>query len=371
MLFNLLDSSPTWYFFSFDSTENIIRSVALWLTLALIAAFVVLALTLHDDARKKLLKISGFTAIIYAAIVSVTFLTLNFTDIAESGRFSLDLFLPLLILILSVALTALVLIYGKEKTPKLAASLISICALVAVIIVMVIRYGKGDSTDINGLTKDDVNSIALYLTAVAVTAAVIFAVFAFDKNKSEFDTRTITYAAVSIAMSFALSYVRIVKMPQGGSITIASLLPLMLYSYMFGIKKGLLAGMIYGLLQAIQDPYILHPAQFLLDYPLAFGCIGLGGIFGNLKKLENIPQLQFACGAAIAGILRFVMHFLSGVFAFSAYADGQNPYIYSLTYQAAYVLPDIAILIAVGIALFSSHRFVMYIRSVRDGLKHA
>ena len=66
-------------------------------------------------------------------------------------------------------------------------------------------------------------------------------------------------------MSFALSYVRIFRLPMGGSITFASMLPFMLYSYMYGTKKGVLAGLVYGVLQAVQDPWIIHPAQFALD----------------------------------------------------------------------------------------------------------
>ncbi|MBR2384770.1 MAG: energy-coupled thiamine transporter ThiT, partial [Clostridia bacterium] len=68
-----------------------------------------------------------------------------------------------------------------------------------------------------------------------------------------------------VALSFALSYIKLFEMPQGGSVTLFSMLPIMLFSYIYGMKKGLLVGVIYGLLQAVQDPYIIHPAQFLLD----------------------------------------------------------------------------------------------------------
>ena len=122
--------------------------------------------------------------------------------------------------------------------------------------------------DENGnILWDQVNTIGLYVGAVLLVGALIAAAFLLDRKKTHkgFSTRSITFAAVCIAMSFALSYLKIVEMPQGGSITIASLLPLMVYSYMFGTKKGVFAGMIYGLLQAFQDTYILHPAQFLLD----------------------------------------------------------------------------------------------------------
>ena len=95
---------------------------------------------------------------------------------------------------------------------------------------------------------------------------------------------------------------------------------------------------------------------------MAFSCIGLAGLFAGVKKLEKLPQVSFALGAIVAGLGRFVMHFLSGVFAFGAFAEGQNPYIYSLGYQAGYVLPDIAIAIAVGIFVFSSTAFVRQVR---------
>lgn len=105
-------------------------------------------------------------------------------------------------------------------------------------------------------------------------------------------------------------------MSQGGSVTAASLLPLMIYSYMFGVKKGIFAGFIYGVLQAIQDPWLIHPAQFLLDYPVAFACIGIAGLFAKTEKLAKLPQVQFGLGAIAASALRFLCHILSGVFAF-------------------------------------------------------
>ena len=88
-------------------------------------------------------------------------------------------------------------------------------------------------------------------------------------------------------------------------------------------------------------------AQFLLDYPIAFGAIGLAGMFANNKALRY-PQLRFALGAVVAGLGRFLMHFVSGIFAFGYFANIQPVWLYSLVYQAGYVLPDIAISIVVG-----------------------
>ena len=162
-------------------------------------------------------------------------------------------------------------------------------------------------------------------------------------------------------MSFALSYIKLWDMPAGGSVTLVSLLPVMLYSVMFGAKKGVAVGFTYGVLQAVQDPWLIHPAQFLLDYPVAFSAAGLAGVLKNAKLL---PQIKFTLGALVAGTMRFICHVLSGALAFEAYAEGQNPWIYSLGYNV-YVFVDIALVIAAGILLFSSKAFCKQVQKAQ------
>lgn len=355
--FSLLASSK-WYPVLFDSPLNATRATLFWLTIALVLAFVICAVILKNEKRTKFLKISIVTAIVYATAAGIILLGLTF---AEDGIQTI-LFVPVLLLILAIATSAVTLCFKRNKIVYAIAGGAVGATLVALLVCAGINFSNGNSSDLNGVSKDSVNQAGLYVGAVILTAAVIATAFIFDKNKNVFDTKSISYAAIYIAMSFALSYLRIVKMPQGGSITIASLLPLMLYSYMFGTKKGIFAGMIYGVLQAFQDPYILHPAQFVLDYPAAFACIGLAGIFANLKKLERLPQIQFLLGGIIAGAGRFIMHFISGVFAFGEYAGDQPAWLYSLGYQAGYVLPDIAIAIAVGVLLLCSPSVVRQVR---------
>ena len=153
-------------------------------------------------------------------------------------------------------------------------------------------------------------------------------------------------------------------MPQGGSVTAASLLPLMIYAYMFGPKKGIFAGFVYGLLQAVQDPWLIHPAQFLLDYPLAFAGAGAAGLFGSMKKLDKLPQVQFALGAVVASAIRFAAHVLSGVFAFSEYSTLDNVWAYSLGYNS-FVFIDIAIVIVAGVLVLSSRSVAAQARKFR------
>jgi thiamine transporter len=131
----------------------------------------------------------------------------------------------------------------------------------------------------------------------------------------------------------------------------------MIFSYVYGTKKGVLVCFIYGVLQAIQDPWLIHPAQFLLDYPVAFSAIGLSGAFANLKPFEKIPQASFLLGGILGGSFRFISHVLSGVFAFSTYAGELNPWIYSLGYNS-FVFIDIAIALIAGALVFSSKTFM-------------
>ena len=107
----------------------------------------------------------------------------------------------------------------------------------------------------------------------------------------------------------------------------------------------------------MQDPWLIHPAQFFLDYPVAFATIGLSGMFRGVKAFENKPQVAVALGGIVASVLRYLSHLFSGVFAFSEYAGGQNPWIYSLGYNS-FVFIDIAIVIVLAIAVFSSKSFM-------------
>jgi thiamine transporter len=123
-------------------------------------------------------------------------------------------------------------------------------------------------------------------------------------------------------------------MPQGGSITPASMLPLFAYAYMFGPLAGIVAGMAYGILQLIQDPYVVHWAQLLLDYPLAFGALGFAGFFR-----KNLPL-----GILAGGFGRFVFHVISGAVFFASYAPkGTSPLLYSIIYNVTYLAPDLAV----------------------------
>lgn len=169
--------------------------------------------------------------------------------------------------------------------------------------------------------------------ATVIALLLLAVIFAAVRKKGLFNTRILTYGAVSIALSFVLSYVRLVRLPNGGSVTVASMLPLFIFSYIAGPAAGMAVGLCYGMLQYIQEPFFVHWVQFLLDYPIAFAMLGLAGFF------KDKPVV-----GAIAGSMgRLACHFLSGVVFFAQYAGDKNVLWYSLSYNASYILPEAVI----------------------------
>ena len=129
-------------------------------------------------------------------------------------------------------------------------------------------------------------------------------------------------SALFVALAFALSFVRIFRMPLGGSATLFSMLALSLPAYFFGVKYGFMASFAYSLLQLI-DPYIVHPFQVMLDYIIPYTCFGVVGFFCDKKNGLQIGYL-------IAVIIRFISSSLSGYIFFKEYAPSAwNPLIYT------------------------------------------
>ena len=144
-------------------------------------------------------------------------------------------------------------------------------------------------------------------------------------------TRKLVFSAVAVALAMITSMIKIIDMPMGGSVTLFSMLFICLIGYWFGAGAGIITGCAYGLLQFIIDPYMLSIPQVLIDYPLAFGALGLAGLFHKQKFGLQI-------GYIVGVIGRFVFAILSGVIFFADYApEGMNPWIYSIVYQGSYL----------------------------------
>lgn len=181
------------------------------------------------------------------------------------------------------------------------------------------------------------------IACVVVIVAAVIALIVISKGEksiaSKWTTKELIVGALCIALAFVLSYIRIYHMPQGGSITPASMLPIFLFAYIYGPKHGAVVAIAYGLLQMIQDAYIVHWIQAIVDYILAFGVLCLAGLF----KKNIIP------GILVGGFGRFFFATLSGWIFFAEYApEGQAPLLYSLGYQASYLIPEIAICIIIA-----------------------
>lgn len=178
------------------------------------------------------------------------------------------------------------------------------------------------------------------LAALVIIGVVLFVI---TKDKKKWTTRMIANAALCIALSFILSYIRLYKLPQGGSITLASMLPIFMFAYAYGTAPGMIVGAAYGLLQFIQDAYFVHPAELILDYPLAFALLGLAGI----AKMND--KWGIILGIVLGTFGRFLCAFLSGVIFFGAYApEGQNVLVYSAVYNGFYLIPEAIICIVLA-----------------------
>ncbi len=161
--------------------------------------------------------------------------------------------------------------------------------------------------------------------------------------------------AIMIALASVLSLVKIWHMPLGGSITLLSNLPIVMLSLMYGVKWGLASAFMSSVIQLIfgitldgllgwgLTPQILVGA-IIFDYLLAYTVVGLAGIF---RKKGNV---MLCVGVALAMLLRFLSHFISGCVFFQSFEIFNNPYIYSLCYNGFYMLPEL-ILTVIGVAL--------------------
>ncbi len=217
----------------------------------------------------------------------------------------------------------------------------------------------------NFLLFADATEVINILTIVVLALLIVIClVVCVTNKKNPQTTKSIVYGGACVAASFALSFIK-VSMTYGGSITLASMLPLFIYCYVFGVGKGLVVGVVYGLLQFIQGPYFMTVPQFFLDYILPFAGICLAGVF---KKVMPEKGAIF-CGAVLFSILRLAFHIGAGIIWFyqpdgvvgtlPIFGDtaGMSAFVYSFLYNAIYMVPETIILLAVLWYLVASKQF--------------
>ena len=168
--------------------------------------------------------------------------------------------------------------------------------------------------------------------ALIALMIVLLLLACFLSGEKKIKTKQLVFSAAAMALAMITSFLKLFDAPMGGSVTLFSMLFICCIGYWYGLRAGLMTGVAYGLLQLISDPYIISLPQMITDYLLAFGALGLSGLFCN-KKNGLIKGY-------IAGVLgRYFFAFLSGLIFFASYAEGtgMSAPVYSLAYNGAYL----------------------------------
>jgi thiamine transporter len=180
----------------------------------------------------------------------------------------------------------------------------------------------------------------------------------FQTNRyTIFPTKILAEIIIFVAMGGALAYVShsFFSLPQGGSINLG-MVPIFWLALRRGPKIGIFAGAVLGVVDLAIEPFVVHPIQFVLDYPLAFACLGLAGFFRKFSRAGP------AIGVAVGGAGRFLCHFTSGVVYFPNYAPaGMSPIVYSIVYNGTYMVPSIIICAATIVLLQRSKTLNIYL----------
>lgn len=188
------------------------------------------------------------------------------------------------------------------------------------------------------LTTAGYTALVLIMLAILLLACFL----GNSLSKPHFSARQLAFSAIAIALAMVTSYIKLFKLPMGGSVTLLSMLFICLIGYWYGLRAGLMTAIAYGFLQLISDPYIISFPQMLVDYIFAFGALGLSGLFSKSKN--------GLIKGYLAGVLgRYFFSFLSGMIFFGIYAAdyGMSAPVYSLVYNGAYLSAEAVITIII------------------------
>lgn len=189
------------------------------------------------------------------------------------------------------------------------------------------------------LTTAGYVAVAVILVALIVVAA-LFAKRE-KKEKKKIGTKQLVVCAMAVALAMVTSMLKIYSFPFGGSVTLFSMLFICFVGYLYGPATGMLTGAAYGVLQLLIEPYIYFPLQVLVDYPLAFGALGLSGCF---SKSKHGLVKGYLCGV----LARYVFAVISGWLFFGEYAwDGWAALPYSIVYNGCYIFAEAALTVLV------------------------
>lgn len=181
-----------------------------------------------------------------------------------------------------------------------------------------------------------------YGALVALMLVLLILACYLTGDKAKLKTKHLVFSAVAMALAMITSFLKLFEAPMGGSVTLFSMLFICCIGYWYGLRAGIMTGVAYGLLQLISDPYIISLPQMITDYILAFGALGLSGIFCNKKN-------GLVKGYIVGVLGRYLFAFLSGLIFFGMYAEGSgmSAPVYSLAYNGSYLGCETAITLIV------------------------
>ena len=177
--------------------------------------------------------------------------------------------------------------------------------------------------------------------------------------KSTNRVKVLVECAVMVALATVLSLIKLYELPYGGSVTAASMLPILIIAYRHGTGVGLGTALVYGVIQQLLSLKTLGyvstwqstVAVIMLDYVVAFAVIGLGGIF---RKKGRSAASALLWGGLFVCILRYICHVISGATVWAGISiPTKAALIFSLSYNATYMIPETIILLTVGVYLAS------------------
>ena len=178
------------------------------------------------------------------------------------------------------------------------------------------------------LTAPGIAVVVVIIALLVVVAAVIRHRNA--EKKTILTTKQLVYSAVAIALAVVCSMIKFANLPMGGSVTLFSMLFIALIGYWYGVKVGILTGLVYGIFQFLQEPYVLSFFQVCCDYILAFGAMGLSGLFTKTKKHGLLKAY------VVAILARGAFHALGGYLYWMDYMPDNFPKSLTALYPIIY-----------------------------------
>lgn len=182
--------------------------------------------------------------------------------------------------------------------------------------------------------------------ACVLAGVILFFVsgLVFKNRQRRFSTRQLVFCGAAMALSFVTSYIKLFSLPYGGSVTLFSMLFICLIGYWYGLSAGITTGLAYGILQFLQEPFVLSPFQVCCDYVLAFAGLGLAGVFSHSKN-------GLLKGYVLGILVRGFFHTLGGYLYWMDYMPEDFPQtlakLYPVIYNYSFILAEGAVTLVI------------------------